>query len=534
MTPGYLTLVLHAHLPFVRHPEHEVFLEENWLYEAITETYIPLIWLLESLTADGVDFRLTMSLTPTLLSMFNDELLRRRYASRLDLMCELAEREVARTRHQPDFQPVALMYRSRLLRARTSYSDLWKMDLVGAFRRIQETGKLEILASAATHGFLPLLRFNPMAVRAQIRVGVQYYVETLGRRPAGFWLPECGYFPGLEEVLKEAGLRYFFVDAHALPDPGAGGVQAPFYCRNGLAAFARDRESSKQVWSSVEGYPGDFDYREFYRDIGYDLDFEYIKPYIHPDGIRVNTGFKYHRITGATDNKEPYVPERARSKAELHAADFLAHRERQVQSVQDPAGRRPIITAPYDAELFGHWWFEGPDWLDALIRKIACRPETIRLVHPSEYLSQYPVNQVARPCLSSWGYNGYGHVWLNGANDWIYRHLHAAAERMETLAQQSPAATGVTRRALNQAARELLLAQSSDWAFIMTRNTAVPYAVRRTKEHLLALGRIQEILGRGLRQEDEDWLAGLEARNNIFPNLDYTVYRGDYRWQTLA
>jgi len=529
MNPGYLALILHAHLPYVRHPEHEYFLEETWLYEAITETYIPLLWMMETLTEEKVDFRLTMSITPTLLAMFNDDLLRRRYARHLDLLCELAEKETVRTRTFPDFQPAALMYRERFARAREHYSGRWRRDLAGAFRRMQDAGKLEVLASAATHGFLPLLRFNPAAVRAQILVGVQYYHETMGRHPAGIWLPECGYYPGLEEVLKDAGLRYFVVDTHALPGPAGGSAHTPFYCPNGTATFARDLESSKQVWSSVEGYPGDFDYREFYRDIGFDLEFEYIRPYIHPDGIRVNTGIKYYRITGATDDKAPYVPERARRKAELHAADFLSCRERQAASAGDAAGRPPIITAPYDAELFGHWWFEGPDWLEALIRRIARRSGAIRLGHPSEYLDSHPLNQVALPGMSSWGYQGYSNVWLNGANDWIYRHLHAAADRMEELAERFPEAAGAARRALNQAARELLLAQSSDWAFIMTRNTAAPYAVQRTKGHLLAFNRLYEMLGRGMNREDAVWLEGIESRNNIFPDLDYRVWRGDYR-----
>jgi 1,4-alpha-glucan branching enzyme len=527
---GYLSLVLHAHLPFVRHPEHEDFLEEDWLYEAITETYIPLLWVMEGLVDDGVDFRLTMSLTAPLVSMLNDELLRRRYARHLDLLCELAEKEVERTRYLPQFHETAVMYRDRLFAARSDYADRWKMDLVSAFGRLQRTGKLEIIACAGTHGFLPALSVNAAAVRAQLVIGAQQYADAFGCRARGIWLPECGFYPGLDAVVREAGCRYFFVDTHAVHNAASRthyGPYAPLYCPSGVAAFARDEESSKQVWSSVEGYPGDFDYREFYRDLGFDLDLDYIGPYIHRGGIRVNTGIKYYRITGPTEWKEPYVRKWALDKAAVHAGNFIFNRQRQVEWLRSRMDRKPIVVAPYDAELFGHWWFEGPEWLDFLFRKIAYDQDTLRLITPSEYLAEYPVNQVEMPGASSWGYKGYSEVWLNGANDWIYRHLHAAADRMVELAAQFPAANGLVRRALDQAARELLLAQASDWAFIMTRGTVVQYAVQRTKDHLLRFNQLFGMLKDGALHEG--WLKAVEQKDNIFPTLDYRVYRPDYK-----
>ncbi len=522
---GYLALVLHAHLPFVRHPEHEDFLEEDWLYEAITETYIPLLWVLEGLVQDGIDFRLTLSLSPTLVCMLDDELLRSRYLRHLDSLCELSAKEVRRTRQEPHFQETARMYMRRFEKARSGYREHWRQDLVGAFLRLRQLGKLEIITSAATHGYLPLLRVNPAAVRAQVQVAARQHAERFGEPPPGIWLPECGFYPGLDEVLKDAGLRYFFVDAHGIYHAEGRtkfGVHAPLYCPSGVAAFGRDLESAKQVWSSREGYPGDFDYREFYRDIGFDLDLEYIGPYIHKDGIRINTGIKYFRVTGPGDGKEPYVPGRALEKARLHAGNFLFNRERQIEWLRGWMGRKPVVVAPYDAELFGHWWFEGPDWIDFLFRAIAAGGGILRPATPSEYLAEYPVNQVEMPSASSWGYKGYNEVWLNGSNDWIYRHVHVAADRMSELAMQHPDASGLSRRALNQAARELLLAQASDWPFIMSRGTAVEYAVNRAREHLLRFNALYGMLKAGRLQKDR--LASFEHQDNIFPRLDYRVY----------
>jgi 1,4-alpha-glucan branching enzyme len=525
MAHGYLAMVLHTHLPFVRHPEHDQFLEEDWLYEAITETYIPLINIFDGLVKDGVDFRITLSLTPTLISMLTDPLLQHRYVRHIEKLTELAEREVERTRHQPEFHPLAQMYRDLFQNARWVFDEKYGRNLVGAFRKFQDLGKMEIITCAATHGFLPLLA-NRNAVRAQIRVAVDTHARHLGRPPQGIWLPECGYEEGLDEVLKECGIRYFFTDSHgvyhAVPRPKYG-IFAPIACRSGVAAFGRDVESSKQVWSSQEGYPGDFNYREFYRDVGFDLDYEYIRPYLHPDGVRVNLGIKYYKITGKSDHKNPYIPQWALERAAEHAGNFMFNRAKQVEwlagIVQD---RKPLIVAPYDAELFGHWWFEGPAWLNFLFRKIAYDQQTVKLTTPPEYLAEYPGSQVAEPSPSSWGYKGYAEFWLNGSNDWIYRHLHAAADRMVELAHRFPHADGVLRRALDQAARELLLAQSSDWAFIMKTGSHVEYAVKRTQEHLLRFTKLyDDVMGNRI---DERWLGDTEYADNIFPDIDYRVY----------
>lgn len=525
MEKGYLALVLHSHLPFVRHPEHDQFLEEDWLYEAITETYIPIINCFDGLVNDGIDFRITMSLTPTLIAMLSDPLLQQRYVRHIGKLIELAEKEINRTQNQPEFNPLAHMYRDMFRTSLYVFERKYGRNLVAAFKKFQDLGKLEIITCAATHGFLPLMQ-NQNAVRAQIMVAVEHHTKHLGRPPQGIWLPECGYYPGLDEILKEAGIRFFFTDSHGLfhasPRPKYG-VYAPVYCPSGTAAFARDIESSKQVWSSIEGYPGDYNYRDFYRDIGFDLDYDYVKPYLHDDGARVNLGIKYYKITGTTNHKEPYIRHWAREKAAEHAGNFMFNREKQVEWLSGMfRDRKPIVVAPYDAELYGHWWFEGPDWLNVLLRKITCDQQTIRLITPSEYLKENPRCQKTTPSFSSWGYKGYAEVWLDGSNDWIYRHLHKAADRMVELARAFPGAQGLLRRALNQAAREVLLAQSSDWAFILKTGSHVEYAVKRTKDHILRFTRLyDDITGNRI---DEGWLGDIEYKDNIFPEIDYGVY----------
>lgn len=525
MKKGLLMLVLHAHLPFVRHPEHEFFLEERWLFEAITETYIPLIEMFEGLLNDGVPFKMTMSLTPTLTTMLQDGLLQERYILHINRLIELSEKEVERTKHEPAFHHLANMYREIFYRSRDIFERRYGRDLIRAFRRFQDTGNLEIITCGATHGFFPLMQTVPSSVRAQVSTAANHYEKTFGRRPRGIWLPECGYQPGYDQYLKENGIDYFFVDTHGVlnadPRPKYG-VFSPIRTPHGTYAFGRDMESSKQVWSAVEGYPGDYVYREFYRDIGFDADYNYIKPYIHPDGFRLNTGIKYFRITGS-DHKEPYHPDWAREKAAEHAGNFMFNREKQAQFLLERMERQPVIVAPYDAELFGHWWFEGPQFLNFLIRKIAYDSQYIEMTHAPDYLGRFQGNiQPSEPSFSSWGYKGYAEFWLEGSNDWIYRHLHNASEKMSELARRFEYPNELERRALNQAARELLLAESSDWAFIMTTGTMVPYAVSRTRDHLISFLRIYDQLMNG--DLDYAWLLERENKYNIFPDVNYRVY----------
>ncbi|MDC4204785.1 MAG: DUF1957 domain-containing protein [Candidatus Manganitrophus sp.] len=527
MEKGFLSLILHSHLPFVRHPEYPEFLEEDWLFEAITETYIPFITIFEKLLNDRVPFRITLSITPTLAAMLSDPLLQRRYLEHIERLIELAEKEVHRTRNQPEFHSTARMYLDRFREARTVFNDRYRRNLLTAFRAFQEEGSVELMTSAATHGFLPLMAVNPNAVRAQVEIGAREYERHFGRRPRGIWLPECGYYPGLEEHLAASGLQYFIVDSHgllhAVPRPKYA-LYAPIYTRAKVAAFGRDVESSKQVWSAEEGYPGDFVYRDFYRDIGFDLDLDYVRPYIHDGGIRISTGIKYHRITGKTDHKEPYHRGWAIDRAAEHAGNFMFNRERQIAHLHDAMGRKPVIVAPYDAELFGHWWFEGPEWIDFFVRKSAYDQNIFRLTTPAEYLRENPRNQVATPPMCSWGWKGYNEVWLEGSNDWIYRHLHQAADRMVSLARRFPQADGLQKRALRQAARELLLAQASDWAFIMKTGTSIPYAVKRTYDHLSRFTRLYEEISS--ERIHEIALKEIEEKDNLFPEIDYRLYAG--------
>jgi 1,4-alpha-glucan branching enzyme len=525
MPVGYLALVLHAHLPFVRHPEDPTVMEEQWLYEGITGTYLPLLQVFEGLCADGVPYRATVSLSAPLITMLTDDLLKERYARHLDRLIELCEKELDRTRPEPHYHRLAAMYRDRFHAIRHTWR-AHEGNLVRAFRQLQEAGRVEVITSTATHAFFPLLDRNWAALRAQVHVAADLYQRHFGCRPRGLWLGECGYVPGVDELLREAAIRYFFVDTHGLllgDRLPVHGSYAPVYCRTGVAAFARDPESSQQVWSARDGYPGDPHYRDFYRDIGFDLPQEYIGPYIHPDGHRTYTGIKYHAITHEhLHDKWVYDPDIARQRAGEHAAHFRTARQRQVERLAAGMDRPPLIVSPYDAELFGHWWYEGPIFLGDLFRQLHWDQHDVESITPGDYLERHPTNQVVTPATSSWGWRGYAGYWLDESNAWVYRHLHRAGERMVELARRHPSAEGLVARALNQAARELMLMQSSDWPFIIRTGTTVAYATRRVNEHIRRFNRLHDAIMAG--RVNERWVAELEARDNIFPDLDYRIY----------
>jgi 1,4-alpha-glucan branching enzyme len=515
---GYVSLVLHAHLPFVRHPDHEKFLEESWLFEAMTESYLPLLQVMSGWQRDGLNTRLTMTLSPTLCSMLRDPLLQERYSRHLDGLLALAGKEIHRTHWDRSYHELAWMYHHRFTSVRDTYHACGR-DLVGAFRKFQDSGRLEIITTAATHALLPLLG-DAKAVRAQILIARDHYRACFGRDPRGIWLPECAYFEGVETALQEANLRWFILDTHGLlrarPRPRYG-VFAPVFTPNGIAAFGRDVDSSRQVWSKHEGYPGDPRYRDFYRDIGFDLDFDYVKPHWPSPDLRGFTGVKYFRITGGTADKQVYDRGAALHAAAEHAGHFLEARVAQVRKLAGILDRPPLVVAPYDAELFGHWWYEGPEFLDYFMRKACCDQKDFELITPEEYLRRHATNQIATPSPSSWGEEGHFRVWLNERNAWIYPHLQVAQERMTSLARRFTRLNPLEERALKQAGRELLLAQASDWSFMLRSDTSPAYARQRVKEHLMRFTALHDQLTNS--HVDEKRLSEFEQRDNLFPDI---------------
>jgi 1,4-alpha-glucan branching enzyme len=501
--PGFVAIVLHAHLPYVRHPEHARSIEERWLYEALWECYLPLLGALGRLANDGMRGLLTLSISPPLASMLRDDLLCRRFEDHLERTAALVNRLLERS--PSPFEAALRAHRDRLAEAR----ELWDRaggDVLTAFVRHASEGTIELLTTAASHAYLPgLAPASPASVRAQIRLGLRSFEALTGVRPTGLWLPECAFEPGLDRDLAGAGALFTILDGHGIelarPRPPRG-LFAPILSPRGVAYAGRDPNASRDVWSRASGYPGDPAYREFYRDVGFDLPESDLAGEIGPGGARLMTGVKLHRVTGKGPDKAPYDPDQALARAEIHAAHFVEERSLELRSAARERGVEssielppPLAVAPFDAELFGHWWFEGPLFLERALRLLAAsaREGGVAPISLGAYLSRFPEAFVAEPAASTWGEGGFGAAWAGAASARLWRHVHHAAREVEAAVLRRRSAVGVAGAALDQAIRELLLLEASDWAFMLTRGEMAPYAEERVRSHASRARRLAAI-----------------------------------------
>ena len=545
---GTLLLVLHTHLPWVlghgRWPHGE-----SWLYEAAAECYLPILRLLARLETEDRKGSVTLGVTPVLAEMLSTPRFRDGFLAYLGERAGRADadRREFETSGDEYARGAAVAWSEFYKRAKEDFLEKYNGDLLSALVRLQESGRIEIIVSAATHGYLPLLGRDE-SIEAQLGIGITSYRRRFGRRPRGIWLPECAYRPGyawsrpvgparawlrpgLEEFLARKGLRYFFVDTHLV----AGGAPIGSYedrvaerrldaAREGtglspnepyaitasrrrkVAVLARDPRSSVQVWSADYGYPGDGAYLEFHRKHGRD-------------------GLRYWRVTDRRiplAEKVPYDPMAAKERAEAHAEHFASLVIDRLREYQEATGRTGVVVAPFDTELFGHWWFEGPQWLESVLRRLEGQVE---VATASSFLAKHPPRSAIRLPEGSWGQGGHHWVWLNDGTRWIWEEVYRAED---AFLEASRAARGqrkpIIRRILTQLARELLLLESSDWPFLITTVAAKDYAEARVKEHIEAFDRLASMLPQAragtLSPEDRAWLTTIEARDSLFPDLD--------------
>jgi 1,4-alpha-glucan branching enzyme len=406
--------------------------------------------------------------------------------------------------------------------------DRYGGDVLAGLVKHWDAGHLELMTCSAIHCYLPGMLPAAEGIRPQLALGVTGFERIVGRRPTGAWLAECAYHPSFDAEIARAGIRFTIVDTHgvlnASPRPPRG-VHAPICSPSGVAFFGRDLESSRQVWSRDEGYPGDAYYRDFYRDIGFDLPEEDLMGEVAGDGSRLMTGLKYYRITGKGVDKQPYQPGVAREKAWAHAGNFVFNRAKQVEFLAGGGGGPPmpvppIVVAPYDAELYGHWWYEGPLFLESVFRRLRETNGRVEAITLREYLDRHPVCTEATPSASSWGAGGYGEVWVGKEAAWTWRHVHHATRYVRWLVDKHRGAGERVGQALDQAIRELLLLQSSDWPFILKTGTATRYAEGRIRAHVHRLRHLGHLIETGtIEGADAAWLDDVCKRDNFLASL---------------
>jgi 1,4-alpha-glucan branching enzyme len=556
---GAFTFVLHTHMPYARKAGRWPHGEE-WIHEAMAETYIPLLDALHRLQKEQVPYKLTINLTPILLEQLADEDVQTNFMAYVDGRILAAEQDEARflaeenclteekclAEERSHFAKLASGYRDMYRSVRSSFVEDYGKNLVGAFGALQEAGLIEIITCAATHGYLPLLDRDE-SIQLQLKTGIESYMRHFGRSPKAIWLPECAYRPaflaedgrermGLETFLERNNLSLFFSEAamietahptrSAADDGGLLGLMrkhiislmSRFGSRRRVTTFlpyhvadsrvcviGRDRRTSMQVWSAESGYPGDFDYREFHKKDG-------------------NSGLQYWRVTSddaGLDAKEVYDRNMAAQKVEQHVDHFVQLVEEGITRFNNQEGVFGIISANYDTELFGHWWFEGVAWLEAVIRRLA-GSEVVALTTSTKYIEEYPPETAIELPAGSWGAGGDNSVWDNEDTRWMWLIIHECEARMLRAVEDQREPSPLETELLNQAARELLLLQASDWPFLVTTGQAREYAIDRFKQHVDRFERLLENRGNaavGRDLLDETWEA-----DKVFPGIDFRWY----------
>ena len=534
-----ISLVYEAHLPFIREYRKDDELsqsgEEGRFFNFVSESFLPLLETLNRLENDHIPFRLAIAVSPILCHMLNDELLQKKYLHYIDKQIEFGRQELERTADNIDLNNLVMNYYNRITDNKIAYTEHYEKNLLKAIDFFRRKGKVEILASCATHAFMPFISHNHESMQAQMEIPLTAYRRHFGGAPQGFWLPSFGWHSGLEPYLKAYNYSYTVLDSHGLlfgnPMPEKGCFY-PAKTPNGTFILGRDLHAVREI----RKYVTDTVYRNNERDAGYELPHEIIGSFITEEGKRHETGYKYWSCAAPTGCAAPaghaddrsgqniYNNQAASARVAEHAKAFLDNTAARLEEASKYMEEIPISVNAYNAASFGHFWYEALQFIETLFRLTAERSD-LKFVCPSEYIFKQNLSsfQTVNPEFSSSGVNGYAETWLDVSNDWIYRHLLRAMERMTELAERFPDDTGLKERALNQAAREILLAQSSDWPALLHEQNSTEYAHKKAENSLRNFTTIYEALGSNYISTE--WLTTLERRHNIFPNINYRVFR---------
>ncbi|MDR1787151.1 MAG: DUF1957 domain-containing protein [Treponema sp.] len=539
MTPGSVinpiegpvfSIVLQAHFPFIPDLKNPDPREQTAFFESLSCTWLPFFAMIESLERDHVPFHLGLSLSPFFCRLLSEKSWIRAFIDYLDRQTDFGLAEIERHKADAAMEALAKRYRNEAVAKKELLQKLLLeyKSLPGVFSALQERGRIELLVTAATRAFLPFYVEYPEAIQAQFETAIADHNQTFGAFPLGFWFPELGWDQQCDPWLRAYNIGYTIVESHALVFGHPCAKKGSFYpvrTPRGTFILGRDFYAAQ----TIQNFSRDHRYRSRTLDAGYELPAEAVRAFLGPNGTRRPTGYVYQCCTDAPGTP-PYDADAAKSLAAAQAAAFLDSGEARLAQASRFMDGPPICLAAFPADLLGQSWYEGMTFLEQLFREAARRtgqshPGALNIMNPGEYLyKQDPLGfQIVTPQWSSWGVKGSAETWLDAANDRIYRHIMRSLERMTELAERFPNAAGLKERALNQAAREMLIAMSSDWARMLKGQENRDYARLQVESALRNFTTIYEALAsRGLRAL---WLTNLEHSHNIFPQINYRIFR---------
>jgi len=554
MATGQFVFMLHSHLPFYRKAGMWPFGEEN-LYECMAETYVPLVNAISELYyEEGIKAKLTVGITPILAEQLNDEHLKNGFVEYLDEKIKSVSKDLERypdekVPYSQHLKYLAKYYFDWYSNIKTSFVDKYNKDLIAQFKKLQELGCIEITTSGATHGFSPLLATDNN-LNAQFKVGSDTTKRLFGKKAQGAWLPECAYRqgyeytgkdgqkhwrPAIEVTLQNNDIEYFFTESHVIEggnsigcrrvvgiygnieyiplperEPTGYDTYSAYWLPDAqVAVMGRNDRAGYQVWSAADGYPGDGCYREFHKKDD-------------------KSGMNYWRITSPTTDlgdKMLYDPVLALNQVNSnsdHYTTMLYHLLNDYK--QSHGGKEGLVMVSFDTELYGHWWFEGIEFIKQVIRKLNNFLPQIERMTAGEYLKAHPPTEAIQIPESSWGQGGHFYVWNNHLTEWMWPIIHSCEKRITAIADKyhTIPEDKLLHRALNQLARENLLLQSSDWPFLITTWQAKDYATDRFREHVDRFEFIADMIESG--NIDDSKLKEIESIDNCFTDIDYRVY----------
>lgn len=525
--------MLDAHQAYIYHPGDECkkYAAENaLLFQAISGTYIPLLNMLASLENDKIRFKLAVAFSAPLCTLLSDPVVQKQYIDWLDRRIELGHNELERCRKLPELTVNVKFCLEKIKQDRFDFTERYEQNLLKYFTLYARKGYLELLATTGTYIFLPHYADIPEILNAQVETGLYAHKHFFGMPADGFWLPHMGYTVGIEKVLHAYGVNYTVLDSQSIlfseTEP-VNGLFAPVRCTNSLTVFGRDSDNQTRgenqfIQNSI--------YRDQGRDIGFELPAEQLSCFYDKGSERQPTGYRYWS-NGETESRLPaenrsrtedlYNPEAALKQAEADAEEFLEHKRSRLEAAAALVDVPHVsLVCSYDANLFGQTWYEGLYWLEQVIRKAA--DSGIRIVGFSDLLQNDYTLQKIQPYPSAAYGTGYGEDLLDSTNGWMMRYVRKASLRMVELAGFFPDDTGLKARLLNLGARELMIAQSSEWAKMIHEGWNPEYAAARFRESILAFTRVFDSLGSNT--VSTEWLTSLEHAHPIFPWINYRIF----------
>jgi 1,4-alpha-glucan branching enzyme len=457
---------------------------EEWLFEAMNETYIPMLNILRELKENKIKTAITINITPILAEQLADEYMKQRFTSYMENLISKAKKDIDRFENFPRRKTIAEKHLKNFEHVLDTFYHNYYQDILGSFKWLQDEDMVELITCAATHAFLPLME-RDSGIFSQIQLAVETHKKYFGNDPKGLWLPECAYRPktytdgklheSIDYWLHNSGIEYFFVDAHAILNAELLesnnkirlNTNIGYNLESGVSVFGRNRKASRQVWDAQIGYPGNEFYMEFHKKDS-------------------ESGLNYWRITDKSANneaKEIYQYQEAFKQVKIHANHYLSLLEEEIKNFHDDYGKKGIIVTPFDFELYGHWWKEGIQWLKVLMQFVNISVH-IKMITISQYLEEKAeLFSKIRMKESSWGEGGHFQVWKNQEHGWIWPYINSSIKQLEDVLENNSDPNKWGKRVLKQTARELLLMEGSDWPFLLYTKQAKEYANQRFHKH---------------------------------------------------